>query len=78
MLGRRELMPDVSKSQYDENLYDPNTLNPLNLHLQNFWIAIGPQTGQVTVSENAANAGPANDPTNARRFALEAQGIGGQ
>lgn len=77
LLGRRELMNDVSKSQHDENLFDPSTTNPPNLHLQNFWIAIGPQTGQVTVAENAANTGP-SDIANARRFALESQSIGGQ
>ena len=77
LMGRRELMHDVSKSGYDENLYDPNTTNPENQYLQNFWISIANTTGTVTTAECAANTGPANDPTNARGLARDARISGG-
>ena len=76
LLGRRELMPDVSKSNVDENLYDPGVTVPaLNLYLSNFWIAIGNQTGMVTVAENAFNT---NQIDVARQFAQQGQGVSGQ
>jgi len=78
LLGRRDLMPDVSKSQYDENLWDPGTTTPaLNLYLSNFWIAIGNQTGTVTVAENATSGG-ATDVAGARAFVVQHQGVSGQ
>jgi prepilin-type N-terminal cleavage/methylation domain-containing protein len=55
LLGRRELMPDISKSGFDENFCDPAITNAANLYLQNFWISIGYQTGHVAVSETAVN-----------------------
>jgi prepilin-type N-terminal cleavage/methylation domain-containing protein len=82
LLGRRELMADVTKLQVDENINDPNTPNPKNLYLENRWITIGYQTGLVTTSEVRAIP-PVNPPTlpdvvKAREFAQSAQGIGGQ
>jgi prepilin-type N-terminal cleavage/methylation domain-containing protein len=74
LLGRRELMPDVSRSLTDENLYDPNT-PALNPYLQNFWIAVGYQTGLVTVTENAVNVGAVSA---ARTFAQQSQSLGGR
>lgn len=76
MLGRRELMPDVSKSGNNENLYDPGvTLPALNLYLSNYWIAIGNTTGTVTVAENASNVGAFDV---ARGFAQQGQSVSGQ
>ena len=75
LVGRRDLMSDVSKSSSDENLYEPNTNNPLNLCLQNFWVSIGWQTGQVSVTENYPNN---NSPQTARTLAVRAQSVGGR
>ena len=55
LLGRRELMADVSKTGFDENINDRNTPAPKNLYLENRWITIGYQTGLVTTSEVRAN-----------------------
>ena len=89
LLGRRELMPDVAleagtTTPEDKNIYDsdPPATEPENQYLNNFWITIGYQTGLVTVTENARNLGPVNDPTtyllNARSIARTAQSVGGQ
>jgi prepilin-type N-terminal cleavage/methylation domain-containing protein len=71
LLGRRDLMPDASKTGTNENLYDPTTLQ----HLQNFWISIGYQTGHVSVTEQAVNAGSVSA---ARAFAQTVQSTGGR
>ncbi len=80
LLGKRELMPDVSVSGLDENLYEPNTAAPKNEYLKNFWISIGYQTGMATVAEMAANAGtPASSEiSKARQFAKSGQSTGGR
>jgi hypothetical protein len=77
LVGRRELMPDIKST--DQNLFDPT---PASQHLSNFWVMIAPQSGQVTVAENAQNQGPIVDPMNhlqnARSFAAGGQGTGGR
>ncbi len=83
LIGKRELMPDVSASAADENLYEPNPSTGKNLYLSNFWVSVGYQTGNVAVVENGTNLGPIADPTkylhNARTFAQQAvQPTGGQ
>jgi prepilin-type N-terminal cleavage/methylation domain-containing protein len=55
LLGRRELMADVSKTGIDENITDPRATNRINEYLKNFWIAIGYQTGLVSTTELSAN-----------------------
>jgi prepilin-type N-terminal cleavage/methylation domain-containing protein len=73
LLGRRDLMADVSQTGNDDNLYD--STNTTNAYLQNFWVTVGYQTGLVTVTENAVNnnAVPA-----ARAFAQQSQSLGGR
>ena len=72
LLGRRDLMADVTPSGEDENLVDAK---PTNLHLSNFWVTVAHQTGQVSVSENAQNTGIVDV---ARTFAQTGQSAGGR
>jgi prepilin-type N-terminal cleavage/methylation domain-containing protein len=73
LLGRRDLMADVSQTGNDDNLYDSTNLT--NAYLQNFWVTIGYQTGLVTVTENAVNS---NVVATARAFAQQSQSLGGR
>jgi hypothetical protein len=84
LLGRRDLMPDVTlirgtTTPEDKNIYDADAA-PANAYLENFWITIGYQTGLVAVTENARNLGPtnANYLIDARTFALSSQSVGGK
>ncbi len=56
LIGRRELMLDVSPSGLDENLSDaiPSNGNPKKLYLQNFWVKVDYQTGHVSTNPLAA------------------------
>lgn len=72
LIGRRDLMADVTPSGTDENLFDPK---PTSQHLSNFWVSVAHQTGQVSVSENAQNAA---DVVAARVFAQSGQSAGGR
>ncbi len=76
LVGRRDLMADVTTSGYDENLYDPKA-TPENAYLSNFWVTIAHQTGQVSVAENARTV-DFTDITNARVFAQTPQSAGGR
>lgn len=84
LIGKRELLPDVSRNQVDENVGpDPAALpNAAMLYLDSFWVSISYQTGQVNVTENASNLGPLADPTNylqnARTYAISGQAAGGR
>jgi hypothetical protein len=93
LLGRRDLMADVSKNspQVDENLYDPRDprlmpMPPANppptyAYLENFWISISPQTGLVTVTQMARNPDLDNQPmaiSDARKNAVTGQQQGGR
>jgi len=59
LLGRRELMSDVTRRMTGSDLVFQNlspigdTANPAPPPAQNFWVGIGPQTGQVSVAEVA-------------------------
>lgn len=74
LVGRRDLMPDASKTGFDENMYDAISLQ----HLSNFWVSIGYQTGHVSVTENMAAGRAAADFANARQFARTGQSVGGR
>ena len=76
LIGRRELMADVTPSGGDENLFDPRA-TPENAYLSNFWVTIAHQTGQVSVAENARTMNFA-DVSSARVFAQTPQSAGGR
>ena len=76
LVGRRELMADVSRSGTAENMFD-SAAKPENLYLSNFWVTLGYQTGQVTVAENGTTTS-CTDVSGARKFALGGQGAGGR
>jgi Tfp pilus assembly protein FimT len=83
LIGKRELLPDVTRNQLDENVSpDPAALpSAATLYLDSFWVSISYQTGQVHVTENAFNVGPMADPNylqNARAFAISGQSAGGR
>jgi len=82
LLGRRDLMPDVSASGKDENLFEPETMadKAKNLFADNFWIKIGFQTGSITVAENtgAYNLSGTADIVKAREFARNGQSTVGK
>jgi len=92
LIGRRELMADVSKKtmtveKVDENIHDQQALlmqpsNPLPTlaYLQNFWVTVSPQSGHVSVSEMATNPqtmGNAPTVSDARRFAIDGRMVTG-
>jgi type II secretory pathway pseudopilin PulG len=72
LVGKREGMPDASKTSTDENMYDAAKYE----HMKNFWVAIS-QQGRVTVAENGATSN-VTDWGNARQFALQGQSVGGR
>jgi hypothetical protein len=76
LIGRRDLMADVTASGGDENLFDPR-VTPENAYLSNFWVTIAHQTGQVSVAENARTMS-FTDITAARVFAQTPQSAGGR
>jgi prepilin-type N-terminal cleavage/methylation domain-containing protein len=76
LLGRRELMADVSRSGTAENMFD-SAAKPENLYLSNFWVTVGYQTGQVTVAENGTTTS-CIDISGARKYALGGQSAGGR
>lgn len=93
LIGRRDLMADVSKNspQVDENLFDPRdprlmpmpppTPAPTFGYLENFWVTISPQTGLVTVTQMALNPKAQNQPMSipdARLNAITGQSQGGR
>jgi type II secretory pathway pseudopilin PulG len=94
LIGRRDLMADVSKAspQVDENVFDPrdprlsppptsSTPPPTYAYLENFWITVSPQTGLVTVTQMSRNPNQPNQPwsiADARLNAITGQQQGGR
>jgi prepilin-type N-terminal cleavage/methylation domain-containing protein len=76
LIGRRDLMADVTQSTDDENLFDPRA-TPVNEYLSNFWVTVAHQTGQVSVAENARTTGFL-DVQGGRAFAQTPQSAGGK
>lgn len=82
LVGKRELMPDLTMSQFDENVGpDPMAIpGTSSAYRDSFWVTVANQTGQANINENATNLGPRNDPMNylpnARTFANSGQGKG--
>ncbi|MEX0978200.1 MAG: hypothetical protein WDZ48_05085, partial [Pirellulales bacterium] len=83
LLGRRDLMPDVTGTQIDRNLSEaPLPAGTMMTPPPHFWVSIGYQTGLVTVAEVASNS---QDPSmfalaleQARLFARQSQSVGGR
>jgi type II secretory pathway pseudopilin PulG len=81
LIGRRDLMPDVAINAMNgmpenKNIHDTDPI-PKSEYLKNFWIAIAPQTGRVTVAESAVSASNL-DIAGASAFAQQGQSVGGR
>lgn len=70
LIGKRELMSDVSKSLTDENVFDAIA----NEHRKSFWVAVA-QGGRVTVAEQASTSS-ATDYATGRQFVQAGQSAG--
>lgn len=78
LVGRRDLMRDVTPNSQDQNLGN----DPLqaNVGLKNLWVAIGHQTGTITTSEMGTDFDGSGSISvfESRYYAQQAQGMGGR
>jgi len=78
LVGRRDLMRDVTPNSQDQNLGN----DPLqaNVGLKNLWVAIGHQTGTITTTEMGTDFDGSGSISifESRYYAQQAHGMGGR
>lgn len=78
LIGRRDLMRDVTPNGQDLNL--GNDPQQANVGLKNLWVGIGHQTGLITTTEMGSDFDGDGSITifESRAYAQQAQGMGGR